>query len=84
MTIEIRHDRDAARISAMEEGREVGYVTYSVSDGAMNITHTVILPEMRGKGIGRILVDRACEFASEEGFETRASCSYAASVLAKK
>lgn len=84
MTIEIRHENCSTRISAMDGDREVGYLTYSLSDGVMDITHTVVLPEMRGQGIAKMLVDKALDFAHEEGLGTTASCTYAASVLSKK
>lgn len=84
MSIEIRHDRCASRISALDGEREVGYVTYSISEGTMDIEHTVVLPEMRGQGIAARLVDRALDFARDEGLKAVASCSYAANVIAKR
>lgn len=82
MEPEITQDRCRCRISAVVDGKEVGYLTYSIGDGGMDIEHTVVDPACRGKGIAGMMVDRAESFAAEEGLKLTASCSYAAKRLA--
>ncbi len=65
----------------MVDGKEVGYLTYSIDDGVLDIEHTVVDPAMRGQGIAKKMVDRADQFCKEEGLKIKASCSYAAHVL---
>ncbi len=81
MEVEIIQKRCCARISAMVNGKEVGYLTYSIDDGTLDIEHTVVDPEMRGQGIARKMVDAAAQFCRDEGLKIKASCSYAAHVL---
>ena len=77
----ILHHRCGARISTMYEGREIGYLTYTIDDGVLDIEHTVVDPSMRGKGIAGDMV-RFCDgFCREPGLRIKASCSYAAHVL---
>lgn len=80
-SIEIVQKRCCARISAMLGDKEVGYLTYSIDNGTLDIEHTVVDPSMRGQGIARKLVEKADEFTKAEGLRIAASCSYAANVL---
>lgn len=81
MDTEIVHQRCGARFSARQGDREVGYLSYTIDDGRLDIQHTVVDPALRGQGIGRRLVDAALDFAQREGLKVEASCSYAARVL---
>lgn len=81
MEIDIVQKRCCARISAVTDGKEVGYLTYTVDDGVLDVEHTVVDPSMRGQGIARLMVEKAAEFCREEGLEIKSSCSYAAKVL---
>ena len=81
MEVEYEHKRCCARISALYDGKEVGYLTYSIDDGTMDIEHTVVNPSMRGQGIARRMVEMADAFRRQEGLKIKASCSYAADVL---
>ncbi len=61
-------------IAAIEDGRPLG-VTSVISDDEVTgweskgwwLANVLVLPEYRGRGIGRVLVDRAIEIASESG-----------------
>ena len=81
MEVQYFHKRCSARISALYDNEEVGYLTYTIEDGTMDIEHTVVKPEMRGQGIARRMVEMADAFCKREGLEIKASCSYAAEVL---
>ncbi|MCQ2085741.1 MAG: N-acetyltransferase, partial [archaeon] len=58
MEIEIIQKRCCARISAMCDGKEVGYLTYSIDNCVLDIEHTVADPSMRGQGIARMMVEK--------------------------
>lgn len=78
MKIEIIHDMESKRFSAMdEEGTELGYLMYSVKNNTMDIEHTVVLKEHRGKGIGSNLVDAACDYSVKSGYVLISTCSFA-------
>ena len=81
MEVQYIHKRCCARISAVYDNEEVGYLTYTIEDGTMDIEHTVVKPEMRGQGIARRMVEMADAFCKREGLKIKASCSYAAEVL---
>ena len=59
----------------------MGYLTYTIDNGILDITHTFVDPSLRGQGIARELVRRCEAFAKREGLLIQASCSYAADVL---
>lgn len=42
----------------------------------MDIIHTYVPPSARGCGIAKILCDSAFEYAQEEGYTIKPSCSY--------
>ena len=78
---EIIHNRCGTCFKAVVDGKEVGVLQYSIDDGVMNVFHTFVEPEMRGKGIATRMTAAAEEFARKEGLRTVASCSFAASKL---
>ncbi|MBE6526292.1 MAG: N-acetyltransferase [Thermoplasmata archaeon] len=81
MSMEIVHNRCGACFKAMDGEREVGILQYSIDNGTMNIFHTFVEPDMRGRGIASEMTARAEAFAKEEGLKTVATCSYAAAKL---
>lgn len=67
-----------------ENGNEVGKMTYFIDEnGNMAIDHTIVNPEFRGKGIGKILVDTGVSFARESNFKINPICTYAKALLEK-
>ncbi|MFT3687512.1 GNAT family N-acetyltransferase [Paenirhodobacter sp.] len=61
-------------IARDEAGRALGLVQYSLMHRSLSGAQTVYLsdlftvPEARGKGIGRLLIDHVREFARERGY----------------
>ncbi len=45
------------------------------------IEHTVVIPEFEGKGIGKLLVKAAVDFAREKGIKILPLCPYASVVF---
>lgn len=78
MDIKIIHNEKEKRFSAIDNKTELGYLTYTVKEGVMDIEHTVVTPEYRGKGIGSMLVDAACDYSVKSKFVLLSSCSFAA------
>ncbi len=79
--VTIEHDPSRNRFSAVSDGKEVGYLTYLLEDGTLNITHTVVDPAMRGKGIAKRLVLACRTFAESGSLRVTSACSYASAVL---
>lgn len=71
------------RIAAVENGEEVGEVTFPERDGVYIINHTFVDDRLRGQGIASELVRRAVEEIESRGGRMKATCSYAALWLAR-
>ena len=71
-------------IKLLVEGKEVGYISFVVNDGTLEIRHTVVYPEFRGKGYGKTLVDSALSTAESRNLIITSSCSYADKILGGK
>lgn len=67
---------------AYEENNKIGEMTYSsAGDDIIIIDHTEVHPEEKGKGIGRVLLDRAIEYARENQLKIIPLCPYAKSMF---
>lgn len=71
------------RIAAIDNGEEVGEVTFPERDGMYVINHTYVDDRYRGQGIASELVRRAVEEIESRGGQFKATCSYAALWLAR-
>jgi predicted GNAT family acetyltransferase len=75
---DVTHVPDRSRF---ESG--AAYVTYEVSDGSLDIRHTVVPKEMEGQGVGGDLVRAVVAYARAEGLELVVTCHFAKGWLAK-
>lgn len=72
------------RIAVMENGVEVGEVTFPENEkGVYVINHTYVDNRLRGQGIASELVSRAVEEIERRGGHVTATCSYALLWLAR-
>ena len=71
------------RIYVVDNGEEVGEVTFPMRDGVYVINHTYVDDRYRGQGIAAELVRRAVEEIESRGGQFKATCSYAALWLAR-
>ena len=71
------------RIYAVENGEEVGEVTFPLRDGVYVINHTYVDDRLRGQGIAGELVRRAVDEIERRGGRLEATCSYALLWLAR-
>ena len=78
--IEIIYQEDA--ILAMEEGKMVGKIEFSLADREMSILHTYAYES--GRGIGSMLMQAAVEWAAEHLYTIRPICSFAQKYLERK
>ena len=75
--MEISHDKERHRFTATEDGH-TAYVSYTISDGGLDIRHTIVEEEIGGRGIASALVKAAYDYARNEGLSCLATCRYAA------
>lgn len=74
-----KHITSKGTIYAMENEREMGYITYEISNDVMTITHTIAHVEKRG--VGQFLVLAAIEYAKQENLKIHPQCSYARALM---
>ena len=71
------------RIAAVDNGEEIGEVTFPERNGVYVINHTYVDDRYRGQGIASELVRRAVEEIESRGGCVEATCSYALLWLAR-
>ena len=69
-------------ILAMEEGKTVGKIEFSLADKEMSILHTYAYES--GRGIGSLLMQAAVEWAGEHKYTIVPICTFAQKYLEKK
>ena len=73
------------KITYSENNELLGEINFEEIDkGVFDIKHTFVDPKLRGKGIGRKLVELAKEEIERRNGKVVASCSYADKVLKDK
>jgi predicted GNAT family acetyltransferase len=66
------------RIIYTEDGRKLAEVTFpDTAEGMVDINHTFVDDELRGRGVAAGLMERVAAKLREDGKKARASCSYA-------
>lgn len=75
--MEIVHDVPRSLFETEVDGVKA-YVSYVIADGCLDIEHTIVPPEIGGRGIAAALVKAAYDYALARNLIPRASCEYAA------
>jgi predicted GNAT family acetyltransferase len=66
------------------DGERRGYLSFTRPDvGVLHIDYVEVSPELRGRGFGRLLVEKAVAFAKDAKLRVIPNCSYAQSVIAR-
>lgn len=73
----VRHNVAASRYEA-EVGGSLAVAEYVTAGDRMILTHTLVPPELRGRGIAESLVRAALDDARVEGRRVVPQCSYVA------
>ena len=87
---EITHDKESNQLyleTRTETKSARAYVKYEIKKDIMNLTDSKVPKALRGKGIGKILVEKSLEKLIEEGYDKEykiiAKCSFIKYVVAK-
>ncbi len=73
--MEIIHDKENMRFKLNING-EIAKVDYSIEGDKMHLIHSEVPYNLRGQGIGKVLVEKTFEKLTEEGYKAVAVCSY--------
>lgn len=73
--LNILHDKEHQRFTLDING-EMARVDYALRDNLMYLNHSEVPYNLRGQGIGKILVEKTFEKLTEEGYKAVAVCSY--------
>ena len=68
-------------ILAMENGKSLGKIEFTLSDNNMTILHTYVYES--GRGIGTLLMQNAVEWAKKYDYTIIPVCSFAQKYLSK-
>ena len=71
----------STEILAMENGKLLGKIEFTLSDSNMTILHTYAYES--GRGIGTMLMQNAVEWAKEHDYTIVPICSFAQKYLSK-
>ncbi|MDE6720558.1 MAG: N-acetyltransferase [Bacteroidaceae bacterium] len=72
-------------VTAQENGKEVGELTFKLlPNEVMMISHTLVHEGNEGKGIGKLLVQKAVEYAQEQRLKILPLCSFARVYIERK
>ena len=72
---EVTHDERRRRFELEEDGA-TGFLTYVLRDGTIVFTHTIVPPELEGRGIGSRIVAAGLEHARAQGLKVVPQCSF--------
>lgn len=77
VTITQRDNGDKGAYYAHVAGSKImGRLTWVLEDGVRAADHTIVPPEIGGRGVAAKLVDALIADAREQGFKIRPACSY--------
>ena len=80
----VLHDNpERHRYEALDDGKVAGYVEYSLLSQAVMFSHTEVLPEYEGKGVGSFLARETLAAARTSGRKVIPACQFIASYLRK-
>ena len=75
--MEIMHDESRNQFRMEAEGL-VAHVAYEITDGGLDIRHTIVPKSLEGRGIASALVKAAYDYAIETGCYWCVCCSMVA------
>lgn len=78
MSATVANNPAESRFEATVDGRLGGFLSYTLSDGVIDLQHTLVLPAFRGQGLAGLLAERAFDDARSQGLKVIPSCPFVA------
>ncbi|MGN4123927.1 GNAT family N-acetyltransferase [Lysinibacillus sphaericus] len=66
-----------------QEGERLAEITWQQKGQVMVMDHTYVSDKLRGQGVAKKLLDRAADYARENGYKMEAVCSYVVAAFDK-
>ncbi len=76
MEYKVSHNKSASKFFTINEGKESVLEYIMVNSNTMNMIHTFVPVELRGRQIAASLVKAGLDFAEENNLKVIPSCSY--------
>ena len=69
------------RFYLLDDGKEIGEITYEVENKILIVDHTFVDPTYRGQNLAIKLVDAVSDYARKVGMKIIPTCSYVVKVF---
>ena len=82
LEVTVHHNRDARTFEAIVNEDIAGVIVYELSAGRTFLTHTIVEPEFRGRGVGSKLVHVTLDTLRSEGTKVTNYCGFVRDYIA--
>ncbi|MDA3951795.1 MAG: GNAT family N-acetyltransferase [Spirochaeta sp.] len=79
--MDVQHHEDEFRFVLDVNGSEAELLYRELDERTLEYSHTFVPPALRGNGAGGKVVRAAMEYARENGYRVRPSCSFVAAFV---
>lgn len=79
--VEVQHKPDEGRFVLTVRDQEAELLYNRIDHTILEYSHTFVPPELRGSGAGGKIVRAALDYAREEGYSVRPTCSFVAAFI---
>lgn len=79
--MEFRRNHERSRYELVDDGQVVAFAEYSEGPQVVVFPHTVVVPHLRGRGLGAQLVQQALDDVRASGRHVVATCWYVADFI---
>jgi predicted GNAT family acetyltransferase len=74
-------NNDAAKRLELEVEGSLAFIEYKLSHQTLFLIHTEVPPALEGKGVGSAIVQKALQYAKENGYKIVPLCTFVRSYL---
>ncbi|MFD1551164.1 N-acetyltransferase [Putridiphycobacter roseus] len=72
----LKHDKDSKRFILQLEEDQKAFIEYEIIDNKYYLTYSEVPTSLRGRGVGKELVEKTFEILTEDGLKVKAICGY--------